>query len=350
MPDGGANTDSTMVGGPGSGGSVLVTGAWGFVGRHVVAALASERPVVALDVAPGAEETRPRDLVKGSTHAANPRVLHLDLADKDATEVVGSSGGLSGVREVFHMAALASVASSFANPFDTYRVNLLGTVNLLEILVDTAPDAKVLIPSSAHVYGPPTRPDGVLDESSPLLPDNHYGVSKVAQEEIGRLFRELRKLPVFTTRAFNHVGPGQAPGFVFSDFARRLAILEAAGGGVMAVGNLDARRDFLDVRDVVRAYFTVLDRGESGVVYNVASGDPWSLRQILDLFRSEAVVDVRVTPDPALFRPTDVPVLAGDAGRLRDLGWSPRYDIRDTVRDTLDYWRQRVAEEEETSS
>jgi GDP-4-dehydro-6-deoxy-D-mannose reductase len=244
---------------------------------------------------------------------------------------------------VFHMAAKASVADSFKNPGRTYHVNVVGTAVLLEVLAEFAPGARVLIPSSAHVYGPPTRADGVLDEQSPLAPDTHYGASKVAQEMVGRLFHERRGLPVYLTRAFNHVGSGQGPGFVFSDFARRLAELERAGGGVISVGNLEAQRDFLDVRDVVAAYFMVLERGEPGLVYNVASGEPWSMRAILDLFLAEARVEVKVRPDPALLRPSDVPVLVGAADRLRTLGWAPHYDIRDTVRGTLDYWRQRLA-------
>ena len=280
--------------------------------------------------------------------SANFRELAVDLLDIRGVEAAISEAAerLGTPDTVIHLAAQSSVADSFANPAQTYEVNVVGTANLLSVLADASPEAKVLIPSSAHVYGPPTRPDGALDEGSPTVPDTHYGASKVAQEMVGRLFLERRGQQVYVTRAFNHVGPGQGPGFAFADFARRVALLEGRGGGVMRVGNLGARRDFLDVRDVVQAYLTVLDKGEPGVVYNVASGAAWSIQEILNMFLEEAKVGVDVAVDPALLRPVDVPILVGDAGRLRALGWAPRLDIRDTVRDTLDYWRERVAKEQ----
>lgn len=187
---------------------------------------------------------------------------------------------------------------------------------------------------------------GALTETSPIGPDTHYGASKAAQETVGRLFYERRALPVYLTRAFNHCGPGQGPGFVFSDFARRLALLERSGGGVLSVGNLEAARDFLDVRDVVAAYFAVLERGEPALPYNIASGTPVRIGDILAAFLQEVFVDVEVTIDQSLVRPVDVPVLAGDASRLRALGWEPAHALCDTIRETLDYWRAQIIREE----
>ncbi len=315
----------------------LLTGASGFVAGHLLDTLAARGTCISgLERIP---QDPHRPLPCAAWYAA-------DVTDAAAVRaaMTDSVTHFGPPTHAFHMAAQASVADSFKDPGRTYHVNVVGTAVLLEVLADLAPAARVLVPSSAHVYGRPTRADGVLDEESPLAPDTHYGASKVAQEMVGRLFHERRGLPVHLTRAFNHVGPGQGPGFVFSDFARRLAELERSGGGVMSVGNLDAQRDFLDVRDVVAAYFTVLDRGEPGLVYNVASGQPWSMQAILDLFLAEARVEVEVRPDPALLRPSDVPVLVGDASRLRALGWEPRYDLRATVRDTLNDWRHRLAQ------
>lgn len=320
----------------------LITGGTGFVSGHLPGCLeASGYGSVGLDV------SSPKDRGPAIPQSVE-RVCQWEYCDVTSAESVRRAldsvvGRLGSPSLVFHLAAQASVARSFDDPASTYRVNVEGTAVLLEELAVTAPDARVLIPSSAHVYGRPTRPDGVLDEDSPLEPDTHYGASKVAQEMIGSLYLSKRGLPVFLARAFNHVGPGQGPGYVFADFARRLVELERAGGGVLNVGNLDAQRDFLDVRDVVSAYLTILDRGEPGVIYNVASGRPRSIRELLHMFLAQVTVAVDVQLDRALLRPSDVPVLVGDAGRLRRLGWEASHDLVDTVRETLDYWRKTCA-------
>lgn len=330
---------------------LLVTGDHGFVGAYVLDA-ASERFswCAGLDRSKPETETRPAE--RGTQRAINRPYAHFtaDLTEpasaKAAIEDLAST--LGPPSHVLHLAAQASVGGSFRNPIATYQANVIGTAALLQSLADVAPQARVLVPSSAHVYGRPDRTDGLLREAAEPNPTTHYGVSKLAQEGIARVFHESRSLSCLVTRAFNHIGPGQGLGFVVPDLARRISVLERQGEGVLAVGNLEARRDYLDVRDVVQAYLTILDRGEPGSVYNVASGVSHSVEQLLDMMLAQLApsAHIQVEQDPALLRPVDVPILVGDAGRLRALGWAPSYDIRDTVRDTLDYWRRRVAEEE----
>ncbi|MHB0981728.1 MAG: GDP-mannose 4,6-dehydratase [Thermoleophilia bacterium] len=334
---------------------ILTTGSKGFVGRHIAAeAEARGYECIGLDHtrAVAATNASPTPGAMASRNADRTRVFYTaDITDAAAVNAV-----LAQVIEdngppeyVFHMAAQASVAASFDSPAATYAANVVGTAVVLDALAELSPESKVLVPSSAHVYGPPPDAEGLLAENSPLVPETHYGVSKVAQEMIGRLYHERRGLPVYLTRAFNHCGPGQGAGFVFSDFARRLALLERAGGGALHVGNLEAARDFLDVRDVVDAYFAVLESGTPALPYNVASGAPVRIGAILEAFLEELTVEVVVRPDPALFRPVDVPVLAGDASRLRGLGWQPAHRLQDTIRETLDYWRAHIAREEEST-
>ena len=333
---------------------VLVTGARGFVGRHLLATLADRYPDATLCLLDH----------PGSGLCSNGRLLEkedrevrvsADLACPDdarrSLERLTAEVGPPDL--VFHLAAQAEVGRSFQVPSTTYEVNVVGTARLLEALTEITTLARVLIPSSAQVYAPACRgASGKIDESASIGPTSHYGASKYAQEEVGRLFYLSTGLPVFISRAFNHIGPGQGTGFVVPDFARQIAMLERQAAprkaeparpekpAVIRVGNLDARRDYLDVRDVVDAYLTVIEQGEPGIVYNVASGVTWSGRELLDALLAEAAIPVTVEVSPHLLRPLDVPELVGDASRLRALGWSPQYDLRDTLHETLEYWRR----------
>lgn len=322
-------------------GPILITGDHGFVGRYVVDAICRRAAWCA-----GLDRAGSKPPTGIDTH------LEVDLADSAATRaaIAGLVAERGAPARVIHLAAQASVGASFEDPSATYRANVVGTASLLRALAEICPDTRVLIPSSAHVYGPSGRTDGVLEETTPLHPTTHYGLSKLVQEEMARIFGETSGPRCLVTRAFNHIGPGQGLGFVVPDFAHRLARLEVEGGGVLRVGNLEARRDYLDVRDVAQAYLTVLEQGGADTVFNVASGATWSVSELLGFMLEDISVPVTVRHDPALARPIDVPVLAGDASRLRALGWTPQYDIRDTVRDTLDYWRRRTAEEQATAA
>ena len=313
---------------------VLVTGADGFVASHLMAEL----------VGAGGCELCGVGLKPGPLAEVPGLLYHVaDLTDFDMLEAV-----LAEFRpdSVFHLAAQPSVALSWEDPWSTYRVNILGQVNLMEALRALGLEASVHIACSSEEYGKVHADRMPLSEPMPLRPCSHYAVSKVAQEYLGLMYHEAFGWRVIVTRGFNQVGPGQSPDFVVSSFARQLASIEAGlAPPVMKVGNLDALRDFTDVRDTSRAYRMLMEAGRPGVIYNVCSGVARPVSELLDVLlgMSEAVVEVE--RDPARQRPSDIPVLVGDSSMIRDeVGWEPVIPIERTLRDTLDYWRARVGE------
>jgi GDP-4-dehydro-6-deoxy-D-mannose reductase len=245
---------------------------------------------------------------------------------------------------VYHLAALTHVGESWEAPEETFRVNALGTLSLLEAVRHLPAPPRVLLVSSAEVYGVVTSDDLPLTESSPLRPTTPYAVSKVAAEFVAMQEFLAHGLPVITARAFNHAGPGQSPRFVVSSLARQVAALERAGESVLRVGSLTPRRDLTDVRDVVRAYRLLIERGTPGEVYQVCSGVAVAVQEIADRLLTIAGTDAVIELDPELARPVDVPVLVGDQNRLHDAtGWEPGYELDETLTDTLNWWREQLA-------
>jgi GDP-4-dehydro-6-deoxy-D-mannose reductase len=246
--------------------------------------------------------------------------------------------------EVYHLAALSSVSESYAKPWATIENNVLAQLNLLEAVREHSPQAKVLIVGSNEEYGPPRRAELPLTEHSPLRPASPYAVSKATQDLLGLQYHLSHGLDVVRVRPFNHTGPGQSERFVVPAFARQIAMIEVGQQeATVHVGNLGARRDFSDVRDIVRGYVLALREGVAGDVYNLASGESRSIRGLLESLISHATVPVGVEVDPARFRPVDVPDVYGSAEKLRRAtGWAPRIPFAQTLRDTLDYWRERV--------
>jgi GDP-4-dehydro-6-deoxy-D-mannose reductase len=305
---------------------VLVTGAAGFAGSHLVDLLAeSGEPIVAWH-RPGGREPLP---AAGGTWEA------VDLLDRQA---VRAAIARTKPRAVYHCAGAAHVARSWDRVESTFAINVRGTHHLFDALRLERPDARVLLTSSAMVYASADTPIG---EDQRLAPGNPYGLSKLAQE---LLASHTPGLQVMIARAFNHCGPRQDPFFVASGFARRIADIEAGRWErEIAVGNLDARRDLTDVRDTVRAYRLILERGEPGRAYNVCSGRAVAIRELLDRLLAKATVEIPVRVDPARYRPNDTPVIVGDRGRItRELGWTPEIPFDRTIDDLLDYWRQQA--------
>jgi GDP-4-dehydro-6-deoxy-D-mannose reductase len=261
---------------------------------------------------------------------------------------VAEAGALDGpLREaapdvVFHLAALTHVGRSWEAPARTFRVNALGTLEVLEAARRLASRPRVVLVSSAEVYG---RGSGApLRETAPLQPVTPYAASKVAAEFLGLQAFLGGGLDVVVARPFNHVGPGQSPDFVVSALARRVALAELSGEPEIRVGNLAAARDFTDVRDVVRAYRLLAELADPGEVYNVCSGEAVAISTVLDELIALSAAKVIPVVDPALVRPVDVPVLRGDPGRIAArCGWRPEIDRSTTLAEVLEDWRQRLA-------
>lgn len=314
-------------------GPVLITGAEGFAGSHLLEQVAAEGVSVVACRRPSSPI--PPDL---APVAADVEWLALDILDRDAV-----ARALARVRPalVFHCAGAAQVASAWRETTTALRTNALGTHYLLEAVRRTRIATRVVVTGSALVYRPSTTP---LREDDPLEPASPYGLSKLAQELVA-LEAAREGLDVVLARPFNHIGPRQQPTFAASSFARQIALAEAgAGPRVLRVGNLDARRDLTDVRDTVRAYRLLAQAGRPGRPYNVCTGVAPAIGEVLEQLFQLARVSVELEVDPELLRPQDQPVLVGDPRRIREeIGWQPEIPLDRTLRDLLDYWRRRVA-------
>jgi GDP-4-dehydro-6-deoxy-D-mannose reductase len=311
---------------------ILITGASGFVGRHLTRHLSqhSSNEIVGLS-------SRKRPPLDGG------HLLVCDLRDADLTRRV-----LERHRPdvIYHLAGQAHVPRAFSDPADTLITNVVGQINLFEGCRAAGINPVILVVSSAEVYGA-VSPDRIpIDEDEPLKPNNPYASSKAAQDLYGGQYVASYGMPIIRVRPFNHVGPGQADRFVISSFARQIAEVEAGTAEpVILVGNLDPIRDFLDVRDVVRAYEFVARSAFAGEIFNVASGKGVRIREILDVLVRAASCPVEVRTDPERVRPVEVPEFRGDSSRLTDAtGWQPTYSLEQTTIDVLDDWRSRVGQ------
>ena len=309
--------------------TILVTGAGGFAGSHLLDLLAGEDVAVVAWHRPG---SAPR--------AAGPSVRWeaVDLLDRGA---VREAIARTRPSAVYHCAAAAHVGKAWDSTESTFAVNVLGTHHLCDALRREDLRVQFLMPSSAMIYRPSSD---AMTEDDPLVPPNPYGLSKLAQELLA-----LRSIPdgidIRVARAFNHIGPRQDPFFAAPGFARRIADIERGRWAPeISVGNLDAQRDLTDVRDTVRAYRLILERGVPGRPYNVCSGRAVTIRHLLDLLIARARCPVTVKIDPARYRPNDNPILLGDPSRLRDeLGWTAEIPLERTVDDLLEYWRGKTS-------
>jgi GDP-4-dehydro-6-deoxy-D-mannose reductase len=304
----------------------LITGATGFAGGHL------------LD-----RYTARGERVAAWGHRGSDRQgVQADGVDWDAVDLLDRRAvrdALARIRPslIYHCAGAAHVLTAWQTPTHSLRVNVLGTHNLLEAAHDAGLTCRVLVTGSALIYAPQAT---TLTEESPIGAPTPYGVSKLAQEMVAA----AANLPALLVRPFNHAGPRQLPSFATSAFAQQIAEIEAGRReSVLRVGNLDAQRDITDVRDTVRAYEAIAERGRPGVPYNVCSGSAHSMRALLDILLSLSTVRVRIEVDPSRLRPSDNPVILGSHARLTaDTGWTPRIPIEQTLADLLDYWRART--------
>lgn len=245
---------------------------------------------------------------------------------------------------IFHLAALTSPRSSIDNPSETFVNNIKAQINILEPLKKlNLIKTKVLIVSSAEVYGLVERSDLPIDEETPFNPTNPYAVSKLAQDFLGLQYYLSDKVQVIRVRPFNHVGPRQAPAFVISAFAKRIVEIEKGKEKIMKVGNLTSKRDFTDVRDMVKAYVLAIENGKVGDVYNLGSGKSYEISEILTMMTGLSSVEIKTEEDSSLLMPSDNPELICDYSKFKTLtGWQPEIPIEKTLSETIEYWRRII--------
>jgi GDP-4-dehydro-6-deoxy-D-mannose reductase len=312
---------------------VLVTGVGGFVGGHVVDFLAAHEPEAQVFgiVRRGGEGLRARGVT----------LLHADLEDGDATDAA-----VEQVRpdRILHLAGQSSVHRSWESPAETLRANVHGLLSVLEAVRRRNLAPRVLVVGSAEEYGAVQAERLPVVERTRLQPASPYAVSKVAQAYLARQYFLSHGVPVICTRTFHHTGPGRGEVFAESSFARQIAEIEAGRQPpVLSVGNLDAVRDYSDVRDVARAYWLLLQKGRAGETYNVCSGQGIAIGDILQTLLDVSGVAIDVRRDPERMRPSDIPAIIGNPKKLRDAtGWTPEIPLRQTLADLLEHWRHQA--------
>ncbi len=247
---------------------------------------------------------------------------------------------------IFHLAAQSSVAVSWKNPGLTVDVNVKGSLNVLDAVRKLDYKPRVLLIGSGEEYGHVRENEVPVREDNVLRPGNIYAATKACQNMVGAIYAQAYGMDVMMVRAFNHVGPNQSPIFVVADFCKQTAEIEAGlKEPVIKVGNLSARRDFSDVRDVVRAYVELMEKGKAGETYNVGSGNAVEIRKILDMILCRSKKEIRVEVEPSRMRPVDVPVIEADISKLKACtGWKQKITLEETIQDTLEYWRQKLKE------
>ena len=312
--------------------NVLIIGAAGFVGNHLIDCIQDNHKNWKITATKMARETIEKE---------NVEVRDLDITVPDDIDDL-----LVQVKPdyVFHLAAQSSVALSWKNPQLTIKINIIGSVNLLDSLRKLEKKPRVLMIGSGEEYGHIKPGEVPISEDNNTRPGNIYAVTKVTQNMIGHLYYEAYGMDIMSTRSFNHTGPNQAPIFVVPDFCKQVAEIEAGKQEpVIKVGNLSAKRDFTDVRDVVRAYCMLMENGRAGETYNVGSGTAVEIRSILDMILSCTKTKILISTDPDKLRPVDIPLIEADIHKLqRDTGWKPEIPLEQTIKETLAIWRKKA--------
>jgi GDP-4-dehydro-6-deoxy-D-mannose reductase len=342
---------------------VLITGITGFAGSHLAEHILAEHPDVAvygtyrwrsrmenledlarrnlLDVVEGRFSTG-AEMRDDARRRGRVLLLHAELTDAGAVEKLVAAVQ---PHRVFHLAAQSFVQSSFDEPAATIRINVEAQLNLLEaVRRHEAGQTRIHVAGSSEEYGLVLPDEVPMKETNPLRPLSPYAVSKVAQDKLAWQYFKSYGMHIVVTRGFNHTGPRRGLVFSTSTFARQIAEIEVGlHEPVIHVGDLTTKRDWTDVRDMARAYWSALEKGEPGETYNVGSGRTWSIREMLDILLSHSKAKVRIQEDPARLRPSDVPILWADVSKFqRATGWKPTIPFERTLEDLLSYWRARV--------
>ncbi|MCK5305534.1 MAG: GDP-mannose 4,6-dehydratase [Candidatus Omnitrophica bacterium] len=317
---------------------VLITGITGFVGSHMVDFLLEKKDLEIYGV------VRWRSKTENIEHVEERGVKLSECDIRDAYSVKKVIDEIRPDR-IFHLAAQSFVPTSWRAPAETLTTNLIGQLNIFEAIRQVGINPFIQIACSSEEYGYVKEDEVPIKETNPLRPLSPYGVSKVGQDLLGYQYFKSYGLNVVRTRGFNHTGPRRGEVFVCSDFAKQVAKIEKGKQEpVIRVGNLDAQRDFTDVRDMVRAYWLALEKGEAGESYNICSGKAYSIKEVLDIIVGFSKVDVKIERDPARMRPSDVQILLGDNSKfVKQTGWQPQIKFEDSMKDLLGYWREKIA-------
>ena len=306
---------------------ILITGGTGFVGKHLIQFLKSQNSRIAV-------------LASGATSTLEPDVdyYEVDIRDRDAVRSVVQKVEPD---QIYHLAGITTIAASWSDPQLTYEVNVGGASNLFSAAMSLPSPPRILNVSTAQVYAPSSYP---LSEDSLVWPDNPYAASKAMAELLMVEYQRHQAGGIVTARAFNHTGPGQPPNFVLPSMAKQFAEIELGlQPAKLIVGNIDVKRDFTDIRDVVRAYCLVLGQGGTGEIYNVCSGSAVRLADIIQMFESISGTKVDIETETARVRRDDVPQICGDRKKILDAtGWSPQISLQETIAALIDYWRSRI--------
>ena len=320
---------------------VLITGATGFVGPHLIHRLVSV-PTTRRQIFGTCFPEHPESCADLCEKAPGLELLHLDLkSEMDVSDAVQS------IRPewIFHLASVSQVRVSWEKRKETLETNLMGTFFLYEAVRRYAPKARILFVSSSDVYGIPGPRHKPFGEGERLRIVSPYAFTKASGELLSEFYAGVEKLNLVIARPFPHTGPGQTADFVCSDWGRQIALIEKTrpSSPAVKVGNLETKRDYSDVRDVVRAYVMLMKKGRRGEVYNVCSGQAPALKTILRTLLTMSARPIKVELDPAKLRKSDIPFLAGDNHKInRETGWKPRIPLRQTLSDLLDFWRATV--------
>ena len=317
----------------------LITGITGFAGSHLAEYLLEHHPDV--HVAGTRRWRSPMDNIQGIEDKIE--LVECELRDLNAVMAT-----LDRVKPdfIFHLAAQSFVPTSWTAPTDTLDTNITGQTNIFEAVRRLGLDPVIQIACSSEEYGLVKPEETPIKETNPLRPLSPYAVSKVSQDYLGYQYFQSYGIKAIRTRGFNHTGPRRGDVFVTSNFAKQLARIKAGlAEPVMYVGNLTAIRDFTDVRDMVRAYWLAVNKAKPGEVYNIASGREITIQELLDRLIALSGVEVEVRQDPARMRPSDVEILIGDASKFKaDTGWDIEIPFDKTLKDTFDYWVERIAD------
>ncbi len=306
----------------------LITGIDGFVGYYLTNHLLEQGDeVIGTTISP---DYKNEDVA----------VYQMNLLDEKSVEEV-----IKQTRPdvIYHLAGQSAVGLSWEKPALTMSINVNGTLHLLDAVRKHTSKTKVLIIGSSDQYGPIKKDECPIKETRPLKPVSPYGISKMTQEQIASLYVSSYGLNIIMVRAFNHIGPRQGKNFVVADFASKIAEIEKGADPIIRVGNLDAYRDFTDVRDIVNGYYLLMLKGKTGEVYNIGSGKAIQIKHILEELIALSPVNITVVTDEAKLRPIDVPLVVCDHTKLvKDTLWQPQLNIKQTLQDTLDFWRKEI--------